>query len=119
MPPRSTAEPIGFAHNGFHVDDEPRFQPVDHPEPLAEPRSTFADSYGPGLLPGEHVPGEHASDGPARHQRAAEDDRPARHHRSEEQQETRSYWFESYGKHSRDDPDDAASYGRHSLPGLD
>jgi hypothetical protein len=114
LPAKSAAEPIGFAHNGFHVDDEQRFQPVDRPGPLAEPSSPFAGSYGPGLLPGEGP-----SDRPSRHERPVEHERPARHHRSEEEPETRSYWFESYGKHSRDDPDDAASYGRHSLPGLD
>jgi EmrB/QacA subfamily drug resistance transporter len=114
VPPRPVAEPIGFAHNGFHVDDEQRFQPLRHLDPLAEPRSPLAGSYGPGFLPGDH-----AADSRSRHESPAEFDRPARHHRSEEQPETRSYWFESYGKHSRDDPDDAASYGRHSLPGLD
>ena len=28
-PAKPVAEPIGFAHNGFHVDDEQRFQSVD------------------------------------------------------------------------------------------
>jgi hypothetical protein len=78
------AEPIGFAHNGFHVDDDQRFQPLPPPE---KPR-------------------------PSRHERAA------RHHRAE-QPEKRPFWFESNGRHSRDDPDDASSYGRHSTPGRD
>lgn len=78
------AEPIGFAHNGFHVDDEQRFQPLPQPK---KPR-------------------------PPRHERAA------RHHRAE-QPEKRPFWFESNGRHSRDDPDDASSYGRHSTPGRD
>ena len=115
MPLRPVAEPIGFAHNGFHVDDEQRFQPLRRPDPLAEPSSPFADSYGPGVLSDDRDTGSHS-----RHESPAEHDRPARHHRSDEQPQTRSYWFESYGKHSRDDdPDDAASYGRHSLPRLD
>ena len=72
-------EPIGFAHNGFHVDDEQRFQPLPPPAP----------------------------------ERA----RPSRHDRSDEPQK-RPFWFESSGRHSRDDdPDDASRYGRHSMPG--
>jgi hypothetical protein len=78
------AEPIGFAHNGFHVDEEQRFQPLPPPEPTR----------------------------PSRHERAA------RHHQAE-QSERRPFWFESNGRHSRDDPDDATSYGRHSAPGRD
>jgi hypothetical protein len=77
-------EPIGFAHNGFHVDEEQRFQPLPPP---AETR-------------------------PSRHERRS------RHYRSEQQPEKRPFWFES-GRHSRDDPDDASSYGRHSAPGRD
>jgi EmrB/QacA subfamily drug resistance transporter len=78
------AEPIGFAHNGFHVDEEQRFQPLP---PAEETR-------------------------PARHERAA------RHYLPEEP-EKRSFWNESNGRHSRDDRDDASSYGRHSMPGRD
>jgi hypothetical protein len=78
-------EPIGFAHNGFHVDEEQRFQPLPPP---AETR-------------------------PSRHERSA------RHYLPSEQPEKRSFWFESNGRHSRDDPDDASSYGRHSIPGRD
>ena len=78
------SEPIGFAHNGFHVDEEQRFQPLPPPE-----------------LP-----------------RRSRHERSARHHRPE-QQEKRPFWFESNGRHSRDDPDDATSYGRHSAPGRD
>jgi hypothetical protein len=46
--PVARAEPIGFAHNGFHVDDErryrpiakfsrPAFEPTSHEDPLASP----------------------------------------------------------------------------------
>jgi EmrB/QacA subfamily drug resistance transporter len=75
-------EPIGFAHNGFHVDEE-RFQPL----PPAPP--------------------------PSRHER------PSRHYLPENQPQKRPFWFESNGRHSRDDPDDAPRYGRHSTPGRD
>ena len=86
VPARPKAEPIGFAHNGFHIDDEQRFQPL----PPAAPEETT----------------------PSRHGRAA------RHHLHEEQPEKRPFWFDSNGRHSREDPDDASSYGRHS-PGRD
>ena len=34
-PARPKVEPIGFAHNGFHVDEEQRFQPLPPPAPEA------------------------------------------------------------------------------------
>jgi EmrB/QacA subfamily drug resistance transporter len=81
------AEPIGFAHNGFHVDEEERFQPLPPPAPKETKRS--------------------------RHERSA------RHYRPENEPEKRPFWFEANGRHSRDDPDDASRYGRHSMPGRD
>ncbi|MDT5245418.1 MAG: hypothetical protein QOD36_2794, partial [Mycobacterium sp.] len=87
VPAKPRVEPIGFAHNGFHVDDEQRFQPL----PPAAPEETT----------------------PSRHGRSA------RHHLREEHPEKRPFWFESNGRHSREDPDDASSYGRHSSPGRD
>jgi hypothetical protein len=86
-PAKPKPEPIGFAHNGFHVDEEQRFQSLPPPAP------------------------EEAE--PPRHGRAA------RHHRHQEHAEKRPFWFESNGRHSRDDPDDASSYGKHSTPGRD
>jgi EmrB/QacA subfamily drug resistance transporter len=32
-PVKPSSEPIGFAHNGFHVDEEERFQPLPPPAP--------------------------------------------------------------------------------------
>jgi EmrB/QacA subfamily drug resistance transporter len=87
VPATPKVEPIGFAHNGFHVDDEQRFQPLP---PQVREQTT-----------------------PSRHGRAA------RHYRPEEHSEKRPFWFESSGRHSREDPDDASSYGRHSSPGRD
>jgi hypothetical protein len=87
LPAKPRVEPIGFAHNGFHVDEEQRFQPLPPPAPQATR--------------------------PSRHER------PARHFLPEEHPEKRSFWFESNGRHSRDDPDDASRYGRHSMPGRD
>ncbi len=87
VPAKPKPEPIGFAHNGFHVDEEQRFQPLPPPAP------------------------EEAA--PPRHGRAA------RHHLHQEHAEKRPFWFESNGRHSREDPDDASSYGKHSMPGRD
>jgi hypothetical protein len=84
-PAKPRSEPIGFAHNGFHVDEE-RFQPLAPPAP--RPR-------------------------PSRHERSS------RHYLPENQPPKRPFWFESNGRHSRDDPDDAPRYGRHSTPGHD
>jgi EmrB/QacA subfamily drug resistance transporter len=87
VPATPKVEPIGFAHNGFHVDEDQRFQPL--PPPAREETT------------------------PSRHGRAA------RHYLPEEHSEKRPFWFESNGRHSREDPDDASSYGRHSSPGHD
>jgi Major Facilitator Superfamily len=77
-PPKPSVEPIGFAHNGFHTDDDEHFQPL----------SRFgADEAG--------------FDAPPRHG-LVDDDTP------------------SNGRHSRTEPDDASSigrHGRHSRPG--
>ena len=35
-PPKPSVEPIGFAHNGFHVDEEQRFQPLSRVEAREE-----------------------------------------------------------------------------------
>jgi EmrB/QacA subfamily drug resistance transporter len=87
LPAKPKAEPIGFAHNGFHVDEEKRFQPLPPPAPE-------------GTRPSRHA-------------------RSARHYRPDGEPEKRSFWFESNSRHSRNDPDDASSYGRHSMPGRD
>jgi EmrB/QacA subfamily drug resistance transporter len=84
-PVKAPVEPIGFAHNGFHVDDEQRFQPFSRPDPA----------------PG----GGSAPTRPSRHQMPEDEPQP--------------YRFSSDGRHTRDDPDDAASYGRHSMPRRD
>ncbi|CAN5587607.1 hypothetical protein BH09ACT7_BH09ACT7_50420 [soil metagenome] len=119
------SEPIGFAHNGFHVD-EGQFRPVppppareplvDHPDDVADGfdrlassidslSDSFADlferhgtSYSFGSP--EADAGQYRSDGRrSRHELpdgpAVEDRRP---------------------RHYRDDADDPSSYGRHSSP---
>ncbi len=113
VPAKPSTEPIGFAHNGFHVDDEERFKPLRHPDPIAEPRSPAADEYRADILGGGHSSSSHA-----RHEDRGDYERLSRHQRPEDQPEPRQFWFQS-GRHSRDDPDDASSYGRHSMPGRD
>jgi EmrB/QacA subfamily drug resistance transporter len=81
---KPAVEPIGFAHNGFHVDEQEKFQPLPTREPA-----------------------------PPRHGRRA------RHYLHDDEPEPRQFWFESNGRHSRDDPDDVPRYGRHSMPGRD
>jgi EmrB/QacA subfamily drug resistance transporter len=78
-------EPIGFAHNGFHVDAQERLQTLPEPQSSAEPQ-------------------------PPR------DGRRARHYLDDDEPPPRQFWFESNGRHSRDD---APRHGRHSLPGGD
>jgi EmrB/QacA subfamily drug resistance transporter len=111
LPAKPKVEPIGFAHNGFHVDEEQRFQPLPPPAPE---RAT----------PSRHeraTPSRHERATPSRHERAtpSRHERPARHFLPEEQPEKRPFWFESNGRHSREGPDDASTYGRHSMPGRD
>jgi EmrB/QacA subfamily drug resistance transporter len=103
LPAKPTVEPIGFAHNGFHVDEEQRFQPLPPPAPERA------------------APSRHERATPSRHERAtpSRHERPARHFLPEEQLEKRPFWFESDGRHSREGPDDASTYGRHSMPGRD
>jgi hypothetical protein len=108
VPLKPEVEPIGFAHNGFHVDDEQRFQPLRRPDPIAEPTSPAADAYR------DDISGGDPSGSHARHEK-----RPSRHQRSEDEPQQRQFWFDSHGRHSRDDQDDASSYGRHSMPGRD
>ena len=51
--PRPLVESIGFAHNGFHVDDG-KVRPVGIADRIAEPRSSVAEAY-TADIPGEHV----------------------------------------------------------------
>jgi EmrB/QacA subfamily drug resistance transporter len=89
--PVSDVKPIGFAHNGFHVDDEQHFRPIE-----------------------EFSPREHKSRRPSRHglhEDRYESPRASRHgegmrHGSSEADAPRN-------RHYRADPDDTADYGQH------
>ena len=107
-PPKPSVEPIGFAHNGFHVDDSQRFQPLssfqEREEPMSQPEPQKPDILSPDypLDFGSHAnyesPDEPGLERRSRH-RVAEDEPP------------------SNGRHSRAEPDDASSRGRHYRPG--
>ncbi len=112
-PPKPSVEPIGFAHNGFHTDDEERFQPLSSVEPHREPEPP-SETRRPDILSpdfpldfGSHAhhesPDEAAFERHSRH--GLTDDEPER------------YPFPPNGRHSRAEPDDASSRGRHSRPG--
>ena len=107
-PPKPSVEPIGFAHNGFHVDEEERFQPLSRFESREEEPS-HAEPQKPDILSpdyplnfGNHAhyesPDEVGFEPPSRHGLA--DDEPR-----------------SNGRHSRVEPGDSSSRGRHSRPG--
>ncbi len=107
-PPKPSVEPIGFAHNGFHVDEEERFQPLSRFESREEEPS-HAEPQKPDILSpdyplnfGNHAhyesPDEVGLEPPSRHGLA--DDEPR-----------------SNGRHSRVEPGDSSSRGRHSRPG--
>jgi hypothetical protein len=113
-PAEPVTEPIGFAHNGFHVDDEQSFQPVDRRRLIADPGAPVADAYGSDLSGDDH-----SASGEARHRVGDHHERPSRHRLREEESEPRQFWFESHGRHSRDDPGDASRHGRHSSPWRD
>ncbi len=57
-PLRPAVEPIGFAHNGFHVDDEQRFQPFGPPDPPSRhQRTEESESSGDiGSHPADAIP---------------------------------------------------------------
>ena len=112
-PPKPSVEPIGFAHNGFHVDDEQRFQPLsqfearEEPEPPSETRKPDILSPDYPLNFGSHAHHESPDE--------AGFERPSRHELIDEEPE--QYPFPSNGRHSRAEPEDTSSYGRHSRPG--
>jgi hypothetical protein len=96
VPPKPSAEPIGFAHNGFHVD-EGQVQDVDRATPIAEPRSSVAEAYT------ADIPGDHSAASRSR----------------DEHGEHRPFWFQSSGRHARDDAGNESRPGRHSMPWRD
>ena len=82
-------EPIGFAHNGFHVDDEQRFRPVeefsprdqrrvDYDEPFFDDIDTYGGStdHAPrarGAAPRDELRNGHRRPPPSRHRRSDPD----------------------------------------------
>ncbi len=112
-PPKPSVEPIGFAHNGFHVDEEQRFQPLSRVEAREEPPPP-SETRKPDVLSPDYPLdfGSHA------HHESPDEpgfERPSRHESTDD--EPQQYPFPSIGRHSRAESDDASSHGRHSRPG--
>ena len=112
-PPKPSVEPIGFAHNGFHVDDEQCLQPLSRfearraPEPPGQRRKPDILSPDYPLNFGSHAHHESPDETGFEH--------PSRHELIDKEPE--QYPYPSNGRHSRAEPDDTSSYGRHSRPG--
>ena len=92
-------EPIGFAHNGFHLDDEPRVQPIgeypprdhrrlDYDEPFFDDIDTYGGSRDRSSRPGSAAPRHESRNG---------------------------YHRPPGNRRHRPDPDEGT--GRHSYPG--
>jgi len=84
--PELESEPIRFAHNGFHVDED-HFAGLDEPATVADDVSMWTVSES---------------------ERVAEPELPSRHRLSDVSEPRRA-------RHHRDESDDAETYGRHSL----
>jgi hypothetical protein len=114
--PASETGPIGFAHNGFHVDDEQRFRPIEefsarqHTSgmPGERDRKSFddADTYGE---TGDREP--HSGRAAPRGEHRSGYRPPSRHERRDGSSERDA----PHNRHYRSDPDDTADYGRHSF----
>lgn len=104
-PPKPSMDPIGFAHNGFHVDDSRRFQPLSSFE-AREEAPPHTETQKPDILSPDYPMdiGRHAH-----HESPDEAGFAPRLELTED--EPRS------GRHSRAESDDASSHGRHSRPG--
>jgi MFS family permease len=116
-------EPIGFAHNGFHIDQEEKFRPVSPPAPIAEPDESaepvdplvqfndgfdrlahsidsLSDSFADLFERQREYGGPEYSSGATRSRHELPEEPPAESSRR--------------ARHYREDADDANSYGRHS-----
>jgi EmrB/QacA subfamily drug resistance transporter len=130
--PMAEAEAIGFAHNGFHVDDEQHFRPIEEFLPPTVGPNSFDDAddeflddietYGGGRASrsggtvqrgeyrnGYQRPSRHElPDDPLKRRRSNHHGDNVRHRPTESNRPT--------NRHYRVDPDDAAGSGRHSFP---
>ena len=102
--PEPVVEPIGFAHNGFHVAED-HFTALDRVRPaFAEVfAEVFADDDEPATVVDDFSLWTVSESG-----RAAEPESPSRHRLGDESEPR-------HARHHRDESDDAETYGRHSL----
>ena len=110
-------EPIGFAHNGFHVDENQRLQPLPPPSTMsAESRSTdgfdrLADRIDTFSASFTDLVDRQRNSFPEYGYAGHPGERPSRHSLPEgDATDGHS------GRHYRADPDDSTNYGRHSRP---
>ena len=116
-PEPSLPEPIGFAHNGFHVDEQVhRSRPADlfAKTEADDPVPAVADDFplwrSPAAEQSDGLDGHVPDSGPSSRHQLHEDspDTSSRHRLSDGSEPPRP-------RHYRDDSDDAETYGRHSL----
>ncbi len=108
-PPKPSVEPIGFAHNGFHVDEEERFQPLTRFGQRGEPGPSHAGPQKPDVLSPDY-PLDFGSHARYESPDAVGFQPSSRHGPADDEPR-------SNGRHSRAEPGDSSSYGRHSRPG--
>jgi EmrB/QacA subfamily drug resistance transporter len=118
--PAPVAEPIGFAHNGFHVDAEQSFRPVTpvapQATPVAEPVEEFHDGFDR-LAHSIESMSDSFADLFERHG-ASEYSSGAKRSRHE-LPEAPPAASSRRPRHYREDAEDAPSHGRHSSPQRD
>ncbi|MGH3530503.1 MAG: MFS transporter, partial [Mycobacterium sp.] len=130
----SDAEPIGFVHNGFHVDDEQHFRPIAEFSPRsAEPGVPGTGDEHRVFDDIDHTYGasdrvSHAGSAAQLGDYRREYQRPSRHELQDDPLASppANHYGGSVGpqfsenepprnRHYRADPDDTADYGRHSF----
>lgn len=124
-------DPIGFAHNGFHVDDDhEKIRPVPPPAApapgrdrhtdgfrrLAEDIDSFSESFAD-FLDEQRA---HRFEAHGRRDPLGVDEPPARHGQpGEPRQAPPNGQASRPPRHYRDDPDNSGNHGRHRLPPRD
>jgi len=102
-PPKPSVEPIGFAHNGFHTDEEKHFQPLSRFQ-QRETETQTAQPPKPDILSSDY-PVDIGSHARFESPDEAGLEPPSRHGLIDDE-------TTANGRHSRAEVDDAPSYGR-------
>jgi EmrB/QacA subfamily drug resistance transporter len=102
------------------VDVEPDTEPIKSraPQVLYAPADVWHDE--PVVEPiGFAHNGFNVYDSVGRHHVGGAYERSSRHRSRDDEPEARPFWFESSGRHSRDEPGESSHHGRHSTPWRD